>query len=134
MGYARVTIEDVDEVETDRTPLQPRVSAGGTRALLIRRVSIKQAQPPREVEVPDTLVGYRVRLFDHPRKRMAFLEMIVPFGGQEAIPNRPDALLPDQMIRAQTHTGYLSATAETIGPVGEGLEKVVMVEVMTSRP
>ena len=134
MGYARVTIEDVHEVETDRTPLQPRVSAGGTRALLIRRVSIKQVFPPLDHETPETLVGYRVRLFDHPKKRMAFLEMFVPSGGQEAPPSRPDALLPDQMIRAQTHTGYLYATAETVSPVGEGLEKVVMVEVMTSRP
>ena len=134
MGYARAIIEDVGAVETDRIQLQPRVSAGGTRALLIRRVSIKQMQPPGEVEAPDTLMGYRVRLFDHPSRRMAFLEMVVPNGGQEAISNRPDALLPDQMIRAQTHTGYLYATAEAVGPVGEGLEKVVLVEVMTSRP
>ncbi len=134
MGYARVNIEDVGAAETARTPLRPRVTAGGTRALLIRRVAIKQMQPSRDPEVPDTLVGYRVRLFDHPTARTAFLEMVVPTGGQEAIPSRPDALLPDQMIRAQTHTGYLYATAETVSAVGEGLEKVVLVEVMASRP
>ena len=133
MGYARVNIEDVGAAETARTRLRPRVSQGGTRSLLIRRVSIKQMLPPRNPEVPDTLVGYRVRLFDHPTARTAFLEMVVPTAGQEAIPSRPDALLPDQMIRAQTHTGFLYATAETVGPVGEGLEKVVLVEVMASR-
>ena len=133
MGYARVHIDGVTEVESDRTPLTPRVTAGGTRSLLIRRVSVKQRLPELDHEVPDTMAGYRVRLFDHPKARTAFLELMVPSGGQEAIENRPDALLPDQKIRAQTHTGYLYATAEAVGPVGEGLEKVVLVEVMTSR-
>ena len=92
MGYARVNIEDVGAAETARTRLRPRVSQGGTRSLLIRRISIKQMLPPRNPEVPDTLVGYRVRLFDHPTARTAFLEMVVPTAGQEAIPSRPDAL------------------------------------------
>jgi len=128
-----VHIDGVTEVESDRMPLAPRVTAGGTRSLLVRRVSVKQRLPELDPEVPETLVGYRVRLFDHPKSRTAFLELIVPSGGQEGIADRPDALLPDQKIRAQSHTGYLYATVEAVGPVVEGLEKVVLVEVMTSR-
>ncbi len=133
MAYAKATITGVTAAETPRNPLRPQVSRGGTKAVLIHRVSVKQKLPALDPEQPDTGVGYRVRLFDHPSSRMALLEIVVPNGGQEGPVNRPDAMLPNQVIRVQTYTGNLYATAECVGPVGEGFEKTVVVEVMTSR-
>ncbi len=133
MAYAKATIPGVTAVETARTPLRPQVSRGGTRSVLIHRVAVKQKLPAIDPEQPDTGVGYRVRLFDHPTSRLALLELVVPTGGQEAPVNRPDAVLPNQAIRAQTYTGHLYATVECVGPVGEGFEKSVLIEVMTSR-
>ena len=133
MAYAKATIAGVTEAETDRHALKPHVSRGGTRSVLIHRVAIKQKLPEIDPEQPETGTGYLVRLFDHPSSRMALLELVVPHGGQEQPVNRPDAVLMGQAIRAQTYTGHLYATVQTIGPVGEGFEKSVLVEVMTSR-
>ena len=133
MAYAKAIISGVTEVETERTKLRPHVSRGGTRSVLIHRVAIKQKLPEIDPEQPETGIGYLVRLFDHPSSRMALLELVVPHGGQEQPVNRPDAVLMGQAIRAQTYTGHLYATVQTIGPVGEGFEKSVLVEVMTSR-
>ena len=133
MAYAKATIPGVTQAETDRHALRPRVSRGGTRSVLLHRVAVKQKLPAVDPEQPDSGVGYRVRLFDHPSSRMALLEIVVPTGGQEGPANRPDAVLMGQAIRAQTYTGQLYATVECVGPVGEGFDKAVLVEVMTSR-
>ncbi len=132
MAYAKATITDVTEAETDRMRLRPHVSRGGTRSVLIHRVSVKQKLPELQ-NAQETGIGYLVRLFDHPSSRMALLEIVVPHGGQEQPVNRPDAVLPNQAIRAQTYTGHLYATVQCIGPVSEGFEKAILVEVMTSR-
>jgi len=133
MAYASVTIEGVTDAESSRKHLSPRVSQGGSRGIRIERVSIKQFAPEIDKEDPLTAVGYRVRLFDHPSKRTALLELEVPDGGQETTPNRPDALLPGQVIPAHTYTGHLYATAEcTKGELGEEYHKTIVVEVMTS--
>ena len=133
MAYAKANITDVTEAETDRMRLRPHVSRGGTRSVLIHRVAIKQKLPEIDPEQHETGVGYLVRLFDHPSSRMALLELVVPKGGQEQPVNRPDAVLPNQAIRAQTYTGHLYATVQCIGPVGQDYHKAVLVEVMTSR-
>ena len=133
MGYVKAIITGVTAAETARNTLRPQVSRGGTRAVLIHRVSIKQMLPAIDPEQPDTAVGYRVRLFDHPSSRTALVELMVPMAGQEGPANRADAVLPNQTIRAQTSTGYLYATAECASPVGEGFAKVIQVEVMTSK-
>jgi len=132
MGYASVTIEGVKNTESDRHHLSPRVSVGGTRGIRIERVAIKQTVPEYAKEDPETAVGYRVRLFDHPSLRTALLELEVHEGGQESAESRPDALLPGQSIRAHTYTGHLYATAECSGEVGEEHYKTIVVEVMTS--
>ncbi len=132
MGYTSVTIEGVTSAETERRYLSPRVSLGGTQRVRIERVAIKQTAPEVDEGAPETAVGYRVRLFDHPSSRTALLELEVSDGGQEPVANRPDVLLPGQSIRAHTHTGHLYATAECTGEVGEGFDKTIVVEVMTT--
>jgi len=132
MGYTSVTIEGVTDAESDRRHLSPRVSVGGTRGIHIERVAIKQLAPEIDGELPETQVGYRVRLFDHPNSRTALLELEVAEGGQETAASRPDALLPGQAIGAHTYTGHLYATAVCDGEVGEGFFKTIQVEVMTS--
>ena len=133
MAYAKTTITGVTQTESARQSLRPRVSKGGTRSVLIHRVAVKQKLPELDPEQPETAIGYLVRLFDHPSSRLALLELVVPGGGQELPVNRPDALLHNQTIRAQTYTGHLYVTAECMGPVSPGFEKSVVVEVMTSR-
>jgi len=132
MGYTSVTIEGVTDAESDRCHLSPRVSVGGTRGIRIERVAIKQLAPEIDGEQPETSVGYRVRLFDHPSSRTALLELEVADGGQESDASRPDALLPGQTISAHTYTGHLYAAAVCDGEVGEGFHKTIQVEAMTS--
>ncbi len=130
MGYASTSITGVEATESARHKLSPPVSPGGSRQVEIQRVSIKQLFPTPDKEQPETQVGYRVRLFDHPTRRTALVELEVYEGTQETIDSRPDALLPGQLLRAQTYTGYLYATAECVREVGEEVRKTIQIEVM----
>lgn len=130
MGYTSTVIEGVTETESARHKLAPPVSMGGSKQVEIQRVSVKQLSPTPDKEQPETTVGYRVRLFDHPTRRTALVELEVYAGTQEIRASRPDVLLPGQAIRVQTYTGYLYATAECSHEVGEEYRKAIQIEVM----